>query len=133
LRGPQSQFPHSCVYSPNRSAYSAAGKYVDRSWGYINRSHIHECGTQAAQFLFSGYIYSKWNFRCSVQLVAELKNLLQVGGLLDSKGYGIATRPGTSGSTKRFCCRWAGCWTARGTGSPPGREHRSSRCWTRPS
>ncbi len=34
---PQSQFPHSCVcerfiYSHNRSAYSAAGKYVDWSW-----------------------------------------------------------------------------------------------------
>ncbi len=34
---PQSQFPHSCVcerflYSHNRSAYSDAGKYVDRSW-----------------------------------------------------------------------------------------------------
>jgi hypothetical protein len=33
---PQSQFPHSCVgerfiYSHDRSAYSAAGKYVDRS------------------------------------------------------------------------------------------------------
>ena len=27
--------------------------------------------------------------------MTEHKNLLQVGGLLDSKGYGIATRPGT--------------------------------------
>jgi hypothetical protein len=40
---PQSQFPHSCVcerfiYYQDRSAYSAAGKYVDRSWEYINRS-----------------------------------------------------------------------------------------------
>ncbi len=40
---PQSQFPHSCIcerfiYSHDRSAYSAAGKYVDRSWEYINRS-----------------------------------------------------------------------------------------------
>ncbi len=35
---PQSEFPHSCVcerfiYSNDRSAYSAAGKYVDRSLG----------------------------------------------------------------------------------------------------
>jgi hypothetical protein len=37
---PQSQLPHSCAgerfkYSYNRSAYSAAGKYVDQSWEYI--------------------------------------------------------------------------------------------------
>ena len=31
------------LYSHNRSAYSAAGKYVDRVWEYINRSPIHEC------------------------------------------------------------------------------------------
>ncbi len=46
---PQSQFPHSCVckqfiYSHDRSAYSSSGKYVDRSWEYINRSQTHECG-----------------------------------------------------------------------------------------
>jgi hypothetical protein len=43
----QSQFPHSCVcerfiYSLHRSAYSAAVKYLDRSWEYINRSQGHE-------------------------------------------------------------------------------------------
>ncbi len=27
----------------DRSAFSAAGKYVDRSWEYINRSQTHEC------------------------------------------------------------------------------------------
>ncbi len=58
----QSQFPHSCVceqftYSHNRSAYSAAGKYVDRSWNYINRSQTHvEIGAEAAHFLFCEYI-----------------------------------------------------------------------------
>jgi hypothetical protein len=41
-RRPQSQFPHSCVcdrfiYSHDRSAYSAAGKYADRSWEYLYR------------------------------------------------------------------------------------------------
>jgi len=46
---PQSQFSHSCVYarfiySHKRSAFSAAGKYVDRSWEYINLSQTHECG-----------------------------------------------------------------------------------------
>ncbi len=71
ISGPQSQFPHSYVcerfiYSHDRSAYSAAGKYVDRSWGYINRSQTHECGNRdwgrAIPFL---EIY-KWDFRCSV-------------------------------------------------------------------
>ncbi len=28
----------------DRSAYSAAGKCVDQSWEYINRSQTHECG-----------------------------------------------------------------------------------------
>ncbi len=51
---PQFQFPHSCVcerfrYSHDRLASSAAGKYVGRSWEYINRS-------QAAQFLFWEHI-----------------------------------------------------------------------------
>ncbi len=32
------------VYSHDRSAYSVEGKYVDRSWEYINRSQTHECG-----------------------------------------------------------------------------------------
>ncbi len=32
------------LYSHNRSAYSAAGKYVDLFWEYINCSQTHECG-----------------------------------------------------------------------------------------
>jgi hypothetical protein len=49
LRGLCPNFPHSCVceriiYYHDGSAYSAAGKYVDQSWEYINRSQTHECG-----------------------------------------------------------------------------------------
>ncbi len=46
---PQSQFLHSCfcerfIHSHDRSAYSAAGKQVDRSWEYIDCSQTHKCG-----------------------------------------------------------------------------------------
>jgi hypothetical protein len=36
--------PADKIYFPDRSAYSAAGKYVDRSWENINRSQTDECG-----------------------------------------------------------------------------------------
>ncbi len=40
------------MYFQNWSAYSAAGKYVDWSWEYLNRSQTPECWirTEAAQF-----------------------------------------------------------------------------------
>jgi hypothetical protein len=69
---PQSQFLHSCfcerfIYSHHRSVYFAAGKYVDRSWEYINRSQTHECVTwdwgSAIPFLGK----YKWDFRCSAK------------------------------------------------------------------
>ncbi len=75
---PQSQFPHSCVcerfiYSHDGSAYSAAGKYVDRSWEYINRSQPHECGIwdwcRASSFLG----LHKWH---SVAVCSASRNVL---------------------------------------------------------
>jgi hypothetical protein len=58
-----SQFLHSYIreifiYFLDRSAYSAAGKYVDPSWEYKNRSQTHECGigTEATQFPEKEYI-----------------------------------------------------------------------------
>jgi hypothetical protein len=58
------QFLHSYIcekfiYFQDRSAYSAAGKYVDQSWEYTNRSQTHmnvEIGTEAAQFSEKEYI-----------------------------------------------------------------------------
>jgi hypothetical protein len=41
-----SSFTHISVkdlYIQDRSSYFVAGKYVDRSWEYINRSQTHEC------------------------------------------------------------------------------------------
>jgi hypothetical protein len=72
---PQSQFPHSCVsfsdfytvqYSQDGSAYSAAGKYVDRSWEYINRSQTHECGNWDRGRAIPYLGIHSWDFRCSV-------------------------------------------------------------------
>ncbi len=65
---PQSQFPHSCVcerflYFYGWSAYSAAGKYVDRSSEYMyKRSLTHECEC-AIPFLGTHY----WDLICSVR------------------------------------------------------------------
>ncbi len=68
---------HSCVcegfiYSQDQSAYSAAGKYVDRSWEYINRSHTHECGNLYWGHAIPRKEIHKWDFRCSVRRGGQL-------------------------------------------------------------
>jgi hypothetical protein len=75
---PQSQFPHACVceqfiYSHDRSAYSAAGKYVNRSWEYINRSQTHECGHWDWGRGILGI--HQWDFRCNAVLLKLIKGV----------------------------------------------------------
>ncbi len=53
------------IYFLDRSAYSAAGKYVDQSWEYINRSQTHECGNWDWGGAIPRKGIHKWNFPCS--------------------------------------------------------------------
>jgi hypothetical protein len=74
---PQSQFPQSCVcerfiYSQDRSAYSAAGKNVDPSWEYINRSQTQECGKWDLDSAIPFLVEHKWDFRCSAVRLGQL-------------------------------------------------------------
>ncbi len=50
--------------SDDWSAYSAAGKYEDRSWKYINRSKTHDCENwdRGRAIPFLGI--HKWDYRC---------------------------------------------------------------------
>jgi hypothetical protein len=69
-----SQFLHSyfCekfIYFFDRSAYSAAGKYVDQAWEYTNHSQTHECGNwDWGRAIPRKGIYI-WDFPCSVEHV----------------------------------------------------------------
>ncbi len=79
--------------SQDRSAYSAAGKYVDQLWEYINRSQTHECGgTKSAQFLLWKYI--KRDFCCSVGLYT-----LQHSHCLYKLSHGLYEHSHVSSST----------------------------------
>ncbi len=61
------------VYSHNQSAYSAAEKYVDRSWEYINRSQTQECWAWDWGPAISFLGIHKWDFRCSAEQWLEGK------------------------------------------------------------
>ncbi len=45
---------------------SAAGKYVDQSWEYINSSHTYECGNLHWGRAIPRKGIHKWDFLCSV-------------------------------------------------------------------
>jgi hypothetical protein len=83
------------IYSHNRSAYSqysAAGKYVDRSWDNINRSQTHimwKLVLDAAQFLFWEYINGIFIAVYSVHLV----NLVLGEGLGELGHLGLGDVP----------------------------------------
>jgi hypothetical protein len=53
------------IYFHDRSAYSSAGKYMDRSWEYLNRSQTHECGNWDWGRTIPRKWIHKWDFRCS--------------------------------------------------------------------
>ncbi len=80
---PQSQFPHSCVYSiwaiyifPRWICLFCCRIYVDRSWEYINahRDMNVEIGTEAAPLPRKGI--QKRDFRCSAGYKVQYKGSL---------------------------------------------------------
>ncbi len=56
----------------NRSTYSAAGKYVDRSWEYLNLSQTHECGNWAWGCAIHRTRIHKWDFPCSALSIGHM-------------------------------------------------------------
>jgi hypothetical protein len=62
-------FPEKELRGHNRSAYSAAGKYVNRSWEYINRSQTHECGNWDLGRAIPFLEIHKWDFHCILNVL----------------------------------------------------------------
>ncbi len=111
------------IYSHDRSAYSAAGKYVDRSWEHINRSQKHECGNLDWGRAISFMGIHKWDFRSSVWLPFLLvKNVFILDG------------PGRRCSISRPIV-WRWCLPPAYSGAPPahrrlkGQFHEIMRLW----
>ncbi len=65
-------------YSHDGSVYSAAGKYVDRSWEYVNRSHTQEFGHLGRGHAIFFLGIHKWNFRCSKRQVLDRLNSVKI-------------------------------------------------------
>ncbi len=59
----------------DRSAYSAAWKYVDRSWEYITCSQTHECGNWDWGHAIPRKGIHKWDFPCSACQTNGLANM----------------------------------------------------------
>ncbi len=104
---PQSQFPHSCVcerfiYSHNRPAYSAARKYLDRYWKYINRSQTHECGNWdwGRRNSFSGNTNMGFSLQCKTFFIYFRSHVPIANSDLSPLHFSRATT-------------WAAAWAAR--------------------
>ncbi len=70
------------IYSHDRSAFSTAGKYVDRSWEYIIRSQTHECGNWDWGRAIPRKEIHKLDFRCSARHGSHNTTLLPTTGTL---------------------------------------------------
>jgi hypothetical protein len=70
-----------------RSAYSAAGKYEDRSWEYINLSQAHECGNWDWGHAIPRKGIHKWDFRCSTADTLQIQNTEISKQILPEKEY----------------------------------------------
>jgi hypothetical protein len=58
------------IYSQNRSAYSATGKYVAWSWEYLSRSQTHQCGNLdwSRAIFFFGNTWKGFLLQCRMWL-----------------------------------------------------------------
>ncbi len=65
------------IYFQDRSAYSAAGKYVERNWEYINRSKTHECGNCDWGRAIPRKGIHKWDFRCCAGILIQFTELFR--------------------------------------------------------
>ncbi len=64
------------TYFQDRSAYSAAGKYGDRSWEYINHPQRHKCGNWDWGRAIPIKGIHKWDFPCSAVAHTRTHNFL---------------------------------------------------------